>query len=100
MSVALRSWAAKTLFSFSGCDESDGGDSSSVLGFDGLPPAFGRNGAKSEVLSKVTAGAMAMNGLKAKDVRVHLVKPKGDATMAAELTFDKIECGVCLEIRQ
>ena len=83
MSVALRSWAATTLFSFSGCDESDGGDSSSVLGCDGLPPAFERTGAKSEVLSKVTAGAMAINGLKAGDVRVHLVKPKRDAKMAA-----------------
>ena len=64
MSVALRSWAAKTLFSFSGCDESDGGDSSSVLGFDGLPPVFETTGAKSEVLFKVTAGAMAIDGLK------------------------------------
>ena len=83
MSVALRSWAAKTLFSFSGCDESDGGDSSSVLGCDGVPPVFESTGAKSEVLSKVTAGAMAINGLKAGDVRVHPVKPKGGAKMAA-----------------
>ena len=83
MSVALRSWAATTLFSFSGCDESDGGDSSSVLGCDGLPPAFEKTGAKSEVLSKVTAGAMAINGLKAGDDRVYLVKPKRDAEMAA-----------------
>ena len=87
MSVALRSWAAKTLFSFSGCDESDGGDSSSVLGFDRLLPVFERAGAKSEVLSKVTAGAMAINGLKAGDGRVHLVKAKEDAKMAVGADF-------------
>ena len=89
MSVALRSWAAKTLFSFSGCDESDGGDSSNVLGFDGLPPVFERTGAKSEVCSKVTAGAMAINGLKAEGIRVHLVKPKGTQRWLLELTFDR-----------
>ena len=77
MSVALRSWAAKTLLSFSGCDDSDGGDSSSVLGFDGLPSVFERTGAKSEELSKVTAGAMAINGLEAGDVRVHLNEGEG-----------------------
>ena len=77
MSVAVRSWAAKTLLSFSGCDESDGGDSSSVLGFDGLPSVFERTGAKSEDLSKVTAGAMAINGLEAGDVRVHLSEGEG-----------------------
>ena len=87
MSVAFRSWAAKTLLSFSGCDESDGGDSSSVLGFDGLPSVFESTGAKSEELSKVTAGAMAINGLKAGDVRVHLAKRKGDANMNAEGDF-------------
>ena len=82
MSVALRSWAANTLLSFSGCDESEGGDSSRVLGCDGLPPVFERTGAKSEELAKVTAGAMANDGLRAGDVRVHLVKPKGGAKMA------------------
>lgn len=85
MSVALRSWAAKTLSSFSGCDESDGGDSSSVLGFDGLPSVFRRMGAKSEVLSKVIAGAMAIDGLEAGDVRVPLAK--GDAKMDAGAEF-------------
>lgn len=87
ISVALRSWAAKTLLSFSGCDESDGGDSSSVLGFDGLHSVFGRMGAKSEELSKVTAGAMAGNGMEAGDVRVHLAKGKGGAKMDAEAKF-------------
>ena len=84
MSVALRWWAAKTLLSFSGCDESDGGDSSSVLGFDGLPAVFGRTGAKSEELSKVNAGVMAINGLEA---RVDLAKWKGGTKMAAEADF-------------
>lgn len=87
MSVALRSWAAKTLLSFSGCDESDGGDSSSVLGFDGLPSVFGGTGAKSEELSKVTAGAMAINGLEAGDVRVHLAKWKGGTRTDARADF-------------
>ena len=89
MSVALRSWAAKTLFSFSGCDESDGGDSSNVLGFDGLPPVFEKTGAKSEVFSKVTAGAMAMKGLEAGDIRVHLVERKRVQRWLLELTFDR-----------
>lgn len=90
MSVAFRSWAANTLFSFSGCDESDGGDSSNVLGCDGLPPVFERTGAKSEALSKVTAGAMAVNCLKAGDFRtVHLVKTKGVQRWLLVLTVDQ-----------
>ncbi len=62
MSVALRSCASRTLFSFSGCEERDGGERSSVL----CPlPAFGRVvvlGLKSEVKSSVVEGAIAEVG--------------------------------------
>ena len=56
--MALRSCAARTLLSFSGCDDSDGGESSRVRALDTLLAAFDSVGAKSEVLSMVIAGVM------------------------------------------
>ena len=61
MSVAFRSCVARTLLSFSGCDDSDGGESRRVRGVDTLFAALDWIGAKSEVLSMVTAGAMTGN---------------------------------------
>lgn len=63
MSVAFRSCAARTLSSFSGCDDKDGGDRRSVRGADGEPTAFNCTGAKSDVLSKETAGAIVNSDL-------------------------------------
>ena len=59
MSVAFRSWAASTLFSFSGWDEREGGERRRLRSGEGPPAFFVWTGAKSKVLSMVTAGAIA-----------------------------------------
>ena len=59
MSVAFRSWAARTLFNFSGWEDREGGERRRLRGCEEPPAVFVRTGAKSEVLSIVTAGAIA-----------------------------------------
>lgn len=59
MSVAFRSCAARTLFNFSGWDDRDGGESRRLRGGEERPVVFVWTRAKSEVLSIVTAGAIA-----------------------------------------
>ena len=59
MSVAFRSWAASTLFSLSGWDESEGGERRRLRRGEKLPAVFVWTGVKPKVLSVVTAGAIA-----------------------------------------
>ena len=59
MSVAFRSWAASTLFSFSGWDEREGGERRRLRSDEGTPAFFVWTGAKSKGLSMVSAGAIA-----------------------------------------
>lgn len=58
MSVALRSCASMTLLSFSGCDERDGGDRRSVRCREEAFVPVADVGLKSEVVSRVTEGAI------------------------------------------
>ncbi len=59
MSVAFRSWAARTLFNLSGCEDREGGERRRLRGDEELPAVCVWTGAKSEVLSTVTAGAIS-----------------------------------------
>lgn len=58
MSVTLRSCASMTLLSFSGCDERDGGERRSVRCSDEAFVTVADVALKSEVVSKVTEGAI------------------------------------------
>lgn len=58
MSVALRSCASRTLLSFSGWEERDGGERSRVRGSELDFDVIAEEGLKSGVVSRVTAGAM------------------------------------------
>ena len=49
MSVAFGSWAARTLFNFSGWEDRDGGERSKFRGVEELPAIFVWKGTKCEV---------------------------------------------------
>ena len=70
MSVAFRSWAASTLFSFSGWDEREGGERRRLRSGEGPPTFFVWTGAKSKGLSMVTAGAIAFGVTRRLDGRL------------------------------
>lgn len=58
MSVEERSCAARILFNFSGCEESEGGERRRVRCVEERPDDIFREGLKSASVSKVTEGAM------------------------------------------
>ena len=57
--MAFRSWAARTLFNFSGWEDREGGERRRLRRGREVPVASVWAGAKSEVLSIVMAGAIA-----------------------------------------
>ena len=64
MSVAFRSCASRTLLSFSGWEERDGGESNRLRGTVLDLDAIAEEGLKSGVVSRVTEGAMVIVGVK------------------------------------
>ena len=57
--MTSRSWASRTLLSFSGWDEREGGERRSVRGAEVLLDGRGEEVSKSEDMSIITEGAMA-----------------------------------------
>lgn len=56
--MAFRSWAARTLFNFSGWEDREGGERRRLRWSEELPVALVWTGTKSELLSIVMAGAI------------------------------------------
>ena len=59
--MALRSWAARTLSSFSGCEDSDGGERSKALKAGKRGEDINGADEKSEILSKATTEATMLS---------------------------------------
>ena len=89
MSVALLSWAARTLSSFSGCDDREGGQSRRVLGDEEVLLCGGTWVLpKSELVSRVTEGAMPADRL----LQMHSV---GDNLGTLENSHSCVHFGLC-----